>query len=335
VTIIRIAGHRDNGRRPTMESAGPRLMDEFRAEAVAGGVEIPGELSRDVRGSDLRRPSIESDLRGLFDPSEPDSPYEVRGYSRCMVFQRRFGTIHYHAAPILAGAPPWWETGEDPARVAAVEAENEEDGEHGTLASVADAVALAAAYLGGAPLEEISVPRQKLRIQGVRIMCAECGYRTPEELAFVESIRRKSGPALLDELRGELAARGLQIPGEVEICGGFADFGFWPREYELEEVVVREHLDPAFKVVGYSRYVVLARIAGEIRCYAAPIPPPMAVPWYRSDPARMAAMEAEVERRWLGMLTSVADAVTLTCAYLGGASIEEIAVTRLPQPWYG
>jgi hypothetical protein len=43
--------------------------------------------------------------------------------------------------------------------------------------------------------------------------------------------------------------------------------------------------------------------------------------------------QAESDYSELAILTSVADAVTLTVEYLGGAPLREINVPRLPPPW--
>jgi hypothetical protein len=93
-------------------------------------------------------------------------------------------------------------------------------------------------------------------------------------------------------------------------------------------------VDPAFKVTGYSRWVVFARVRDEIRYYAAGLPvggSTLSGPGV--DLARVAAADAEPDYCELAILASVADAVTLTCEYLGGTPLREVQVPRLPPPW--
>lgn len=92
-------------------------------------------------------------------------------------------------------------------------------------------------------------------------------------------------------------------------------------------------------MTGYSRWVVFARVRGQIRCYAAPIPWGGDTCASTRDPARLAAIEAEDSDygdtilRELAILPSVADAVTLTAEYLGGTPLRDVRVPRLPPPW--
>ena len=65
--------------------------------------------------------------------------------------------------------------------------------------------------------------------------------------------------------------------------------------------------------------MAFARISGEIRYYAAALPPGAGDTWYWSgtDPERKAAVDAERDYYELAILTSVADAVRLTIEYSG------------------
>ena len=138
---------------------------------------------------------------------------------------------------------------------------------------------------------------------------------------------------LVDEFRAEVRARGVEVPGELEVFGTFADFE-WDEETTASEAFARGERDPAFSVTGYSRWVVFARIRGEIRYYAASIPAG-AHAWYWSGeaPARVAAVDAEPEYVELAILPGVADAVTLAVEYLSGKPLQEIGFPRIPPPW--
>jgi hypothetical protein len=142
---------------------------------------------------------------------------------------------------------------------------------------------------------------------------------------------------LVDEFRADALARGLAVPGEVGVSVTFADLEWEPFGAEgesLDDTLAARERDPAFTVTGYSRWVAFARIRGEIRYWAAPIPEGAPAWWWTGeDPARRAAVEAEPEQCELAVLGSVADAVTLTAEYLGGAPLGEIRVARTPPPW--
>ena len=143
-----------------MENAGPRLIDEFRAEALARGIAIRGEVEECGMFGDLEWPPNGADTGEMWPRCERDPAFTVTGYSRWLAFARICGEIRYYAAPFPGGTRDWWWDGSDPARVAAVEAEPDES-EMAILASVADAVTLTAAYLDGAALREIGVPRTR------------------------------------------------------------------------------------------------------------------------------------------------------------------------------
>ena len=138
-----------------------------------------------------------------------------------------------------------------------------------------------------------------------------------------------AGPRLIDEFRAEALARGIPIRGEVEEAGIFGDLEWPPNGADTGEMWARCEHDPAFTITGYSRWLAFARICGEIRYYAASFPEGTREWWWDgSDPARIAAIEAESDHCELAILTSVADAVTLTYKYLGGTPLQEIAVPR-------
>jgi hypothetical protein len=138
---------------------------------------------------------------------------------------------------------------------------------------------------------------------------------------------------LVDEFRAEIRARGVEIPGKLEVIASFADFE-WDEGLTADEAIARSERDPAFSVTGYSRWVVFARMEGEIRYYAASIPAG-APAWYWSgeDPARVAAVDAESDYVELAILPSVADAATLAIKYLSGRPLQEIGFPRIPPPW--
>ena len=87
---------------------------------------------------------------------ERDPTLIITGYSRWVVFSRVLGEIRYYAASLPVGGDSWVRA--SPERRAAIDAESEY-AELAVLPTVADAVTLAAGYLGGKPLREIDVPR--------------------------------------------------------------------------------------------------------------------------------------------------------------------------------
>ena len=133
-----------------------QLLDEFIAEAKSRGIDLPSCVACGTFGDLLFGVDDASYVLWV---SAHDPAFVLTGYSRQMAFGRILGEIRFYAGPITAGAPKWWWTGEDPDRVAAVEAEDDRH-EIGALRSVADAVTLAAAYMRGEPLDRIDVPRE-------------------------------------------------------------------------------------------------------------------------------------------------------------------------------
>jgi hypothetical protein len=138
-----------------------KFVDEFRAEVIARGFSLPGKLEK-VGACHLswRPPSGAKFDFGHYVSEDP--AIVVFGYSRCVAFWRIEGEIRYDAARIVPGAHPWYWSGEDPERVAAVDAESDYH-EVGTLNSVEDAVVLTIKYLTGTPLIDISAARTKFK----------------------------------------------------------------------------------------------------------------------------------------------------------------------------
>ncbi len=130
---------------------------------------------------------------------------------------------------------------------------------------------------------------------------------------------------LVDEFEAAVR-RGRPLPGLIETCLMFGDLE-WPPQGP--DVIARTERDPALIVTGYSRYVALSRICGEVRYFAAPVPEGTQ-PWSRSgeDPARIIAVAREPEVHERGVLSSVADAVVFTAEYLEGAHLVDIALAR-------
>jgi hypothetical protein len=144
---------------------------------------------------------------------------------------------------------------------------------------------------------------------------------------------RPSPAALLYEFEAELARRAIPPPGSCEICFVFGDL-MWPSSgsdslSRAEEApdFSRFEEDPAFTLTAYSRWMALARINGEIRFYAAPLP--KEAPAIGKDPARRAAAEAEPPGFDLAIFGTVSDAVSFAVAYLGGAPLGTIEVARI------
>lgn len=137
---------------------------------------------------------------------------------------------------------------------------------------------------------------------------------------------------LAKEFDDAVIARRIVIAGKARLVGMFLEL-MWDPFHELA-VVIRSagasaavqammEKDPAFVVEGVTRFVALARLGGEIRYFAAPIPKGT-----RADPDRAAAIEEEVERSESGVLASADDAVTFVYEYLLGATFEQVSVKR-------
>jgi hypothetical protein len=123
------------------------------------------------------------------------------------------------------------------------------------------------------------------------------------------------------------------MPGELKECGIFCDL-LWSPCGDGEHVTSRATEDPAFTVTGYTRWVALACMLDEIRFYAACLSPGSASwCWTGEQPNRVAAIEAESEDSELAVFESVADAVTFSVNYLGGAALRDIDVVRIKPPF--
>src|SRR5262249_32207670 len=86
--------------------------------------------------------------------------FAIVGYTRFVVLSWVIDEIRFQASRIEAGDFPWWLSGEDPARVAACQAEPDEH-EMAILDTLADAVAFTLSYLEGKALRESDVVRIK------------------------------------------------------------------------------------------------------------------------------------------------------------------------------
>ena len=123
-------------------------------------------------------------------------------------------------------------------------------------------------------------------------------------------------PLLLDELVGAFERLGRTVPAEPEICYEFADL-FWDRDapWPDESEIAR---DPAFELRTERRWLVLHRIRGEVRYYAAP----------RAHLARLFSTSE------LGIFPSAEDAARFAAAYLGdGTDFDGIDVPRREPEW--
>jgi hypothetical protein len=134
-----------------------RLLDEFHLELQAQRIAMPGEIEicgmfGDLMWSPLGEPG------GVFERAKADPAFLVRGYTRYVALARIVDEMRFFAGRIPPGAPPWWWSGQDPARVAAVEAEPD-CYEMGVLARVADVVRFTHSYLTGTVLEAVDVIR--------------------------------------------------------------------------------------------------------------------------------------------------------------------------------
>jgi hypothetical protein len=145
-----------------------------------------------------------------------------------------------------------------------------------------------------------------------------------------EAQRRK----LIDEFLDMVKARGLSVAGKIEEVGVFGDFVWPPRSGDPFNMMRFATEDPAFVVIGYSRWVGFWRIENEIRYYAAPnVPGAQAWYWTGEDANRVAAVDAEIDESEIGMLPMVEDVLLLTMEYLSGSRLAEIPAPR-SKPYY-
>ena len=80
-----------------------------------------------------------------------------------------------------------------------------------------------------------------------------------------EAQRRK----LIDEFLDMVKARGLSVAGKIDEVGSFADLVWPPPSGDPFNIMRFRTEDPAFVVIGYSRWVAFWRIENEIRTAVA------------------------------------------------------------------
>lgn len=123
-------------------------------------------------------------------------------------------------------------------------------------------------------------------------------------------------PLLLDEFVGAFERLGRTVPAEPEICHEFGDLLWdveapWIDDPELAR-------DPAFELKTELRWLVMHRIRGEVRYYAAPRP-------------HVATLFSTSE---YGIFPSAEDAARFAAAYLGdGTDFDGIDVPRRAPEW--
>jgi hypothetical protein len=131
------------------------LIDQFRAELLTRAEQPSFVIEEWGVGGGILWPPYGDILAPSADPG-----FLVIGYTRQVNAGRILGELRAYSEPIAAGVPTWWWSGEDPARVASVEAEADER-EAAIFETVVDLVTFTLRYLGGIPLADIDVPRIK------------------------------------------------------------------------------------------------------------------------------------------------------------------------------
>src|SRR5262245_33137275 len=101
-----------------------RLLDQFRAELDRRGMPMPGELFANA-ALDLFWPPC-GDWDYVTSRYTEDPSITITGYTRYVTPSWVIDEIRFLASRIEPGDPPWWWSGRDPNRVAAVEAESDE-----------------------------------------------------------------------------------------------------------------------------------------------------------------------------------------------------------------
>lgn len=134
-----------------------RLLDEFHLELGARGLAASGKIEMCGCFGDLMWPPY-GDRDYVISRVTVDPAFMITSYARYVALARILDEIRFFAARIEPGAPSWWWSGEDPNRVAAVQAESEQY-EMAILLSVTDAVRFTHSYLSGASLDAIDVVR--------------------------------------------------------------------------------------------------------------------------------------------------------------------------------
>ena len=136
-----------------------RLVDQFRAEIARLGVPMPGELEEIGAFADLLWPPF-GDGAYVRSRVTEDPAFTIKSRTRYVVLAWIIDEIRFYAARIEPGSPSWWWSGERPEQLAAIEAESD-DREMAIFATIADAATFTIRYLGGEPLREIGVARDK------------------------------------------------------------------------------------------------------------------------------------------------------------------------------
>lgn len=135
---------------------------------------------------------------------------------------------------------------------------------------------------------------------------------------------------LVDQFRAASGSCQLILSARLEEVGLFGDLLWAPTGLPPDEdLMTHATMDPAFIVVGNSRWIAFGRLNDEIRYYAGPLLANTDVTrGAERDPARLAAIAAEADYDELGVLPTVDDAVSLTDAYLSGQPLADIRVKR-------
>jgi hypothetical protein len=152
--------------------------------------------------------------------------------------------------------------------------------------------------------------------------------RIQRPIATVRSMPgSESGSRLVDQYRAASGACRLIVAATLEEVGMFADL-IWS-SVGLDMLLKHPMVDPAFTVVGNSRWLVFHRINDEIRYYASPLSAYGDIAKdAKHDRARLAAITTEIDCSERGVVPTVDDAVSLTDAYLSGQPLADIKVKR-------
>jgi hypothetical protein len=87
--------------------------------------------------------------------------------------------------------------------------------------------------------------------------------------------------------------------------------------------------DPTFAIFGSSRYVVFARIGGELRCYTGRLRADVDHgARIGNDPARLAAVAAEPDVNEVSVFVTVSEAFEFTVEYLIGTPLPRVSGAR-------
>jgi hypothetical protein len=131
----------------------------------------------------------------------------------------------------------------------------------------------------------------------------------------------------IDVFRDRTAVLGLSLNATYKEVGTFGDLE-WSPGGGAEALFARAQRDPAFIVVGATRYLAFANVLDDLRYFAAPLLVG-ADEWRNSDAERRRLIEAEPDRCELGIVVNVHAAATLAAEYLNGVPFEAIRVPRV------